>query len=62
MKFIKAQARKNKAVNSVYFGRFVPKDGVHCFIPSNKFLEENALHYTEHDQYNLNPFADEVRS
>lgn len=49
VKFLKAQGRKNKSVNSVYFGRFIYGEGGFQYIPSSKFLEENSLHYTEHD-------------
>lgn len=58
VKFLRSQGRKNKSVNSVYFGRLIYEDNAYKYIPSSKFLEENSLHYTEHDQFNLSPFAE----
>ena len=60
---MRSQGRKSNPVNSVYFGRFIPTDEgseLYAYIPSSKFLDDNALHYTELDQFNLSPLYEGV--
>lgn len=65
VKFLKSQAAKRKPVNSVYFGKFLPKSSAslpnaYSFIPAPKFLDDNSLIYSDTDEFNLNPYSQEV--
>lgn len=65
IKFLKSQAAKRKPVNSVYFGKFLPKSTpsnptAYSYIPAPKFLDDNSLIYSDSDEFNLNPYSTEV--
>lgn len=65
VKFLRAQAAKRRPINSVYFGKFLPHSdatGLYAYLPASKFLADNALVYSEVDQFNLNPYSSQVGS